>query len=260
MCLLFIALCYKSNSFSVAQWSKKLVGGESNKHMKAPESSSHGYAKVPLKNFASSSSKVSAHTLILSHNTHSFPLILFGHTHPLKNPQNHSLQHSTQVPSHSLAFTRWNIPEKREKTPGRHEFLFFHSTFPLRSISLVRVKTNSSRLQTGKLLHCITQACFAPWCSSKPKNKPWKAGWRHRYTPPCTPHPAPPNIDLLCVNVWGLFSSKVGCVRVCLGWGEFVWGCIEHVRCLSELCEWSVCVEGLSCLCLWAWLELTLGL
>lgn len=130
--LLLITPYHQSNSFSVAQWGKKLVGGGSHTNRrKAPASFSHGYATVPLKNSASGCSKVSAHPLILSHNTHSFSLIPSGQHTPLEKSPNHSLQRGTQVPSHSLAFTRWNIPEKREKTPGRHKFLsYFFSLFP----------------------------------------------------------------------------------------------------------------------------------
>lgn len=61
--------------------------------------------------------------LILSHNTHSFSLIPCGRYTPLEKSLDHSPhQYGTQAASHSLAFTRWNIPKKRGKTPGRHKF------------------------------------------------------------------------------------------------------------------------------------------
>lgn len=84
--------------------------------------------------------------LILSLNTHLFPSMPCGRHAALEKSPNHSLhQHGTQVPSHSLAFTRWNIPKKRGKTPGHHKFLFSLHFSPLHSMPLVRGKTNSDR-------------------------------------------------------------------------------------------------------------------
>lgn len=123
--------------------------------------------------------------------SHSSP---YGQHTPLEKSPNHSLQHGTPVHSHWLAFTRWNIPEKREKTPGCHKFLFFHFPFPLRSIPLVRVKTNSSHLPTGKTLHCITQTSLLSLKISCEQH----IGVTD--TPHPTPHLAPP-IGLLCVKV-----------------------------------------------------------
>lgn len=112
-----------------------------------PPSSRHGYGTVTLKNSVFGCLAFSACPLILSHNTHSFSLIPCGWHTPLEKSPDHSPhQHGTQVASHSLAFTRWNIPKKRGKTPGRHKFpLFLDSTSPLHSIPLAREKTNSGR-------------------------------------------------------------------------------------------------------------------
>lgn len=240
VCVLLITPYHKSNSFSVAQWGNKLVGGGSHTNMrKAPASSSHGYATVPLKNSASGCSIVSAHPLILSHNTHSFSLIPFGQHTPLEKSPNHSLQRSTQVPSHSLAFTRWNIPEKREKTPGRHKFLlfsFFHFSPSLHSIS--KSKNKQRPLTDWKTVELHHTDPLCPWCSSKaPKiSCEGQVGVTDTLHP--TPRPASPDIDPLCVNVWGSVLLRGGVFRVrwvCLG---VHWACMFlELGCVNG---WSV--------------------
>lgn len=112
-----------------------------------PFPSRQGYGTVTLKNSVFGCLAFSACPLILSHNTHSFALIPCGRHTPLEKSPDHSPhQHGTQVASHSLAFTRWNIPKKRGKTPGRHKFPpFLDSTSPLHSIPLAGEKTNSGR-------------------------------------------------------------------------------------------------------------------
>lgn len=65
-------------------------------------------------------SKYSRTTLILIL-THT---LWWAHT-PWKIPKPFTSSARYTVHSHSLAFTRWNIPKKRGKTPGHHKFLFF---------------------------------------------------------------------------------------------------------------------------------------
>lgn len=146
-CVLLITPIHRSNS-------KNFVGRDSRTNRRKPPTppppsppSRHGYGTVTLKNSVFGCLAFSACPLILSHNTHSFSLIPCGRHTPLEKSPDHSPhQHGTQVASHSLAFTRWNIPKKRGKTPGRHKFpLFLDSTSPLHSIPLAREKTNSGR-------------------------------------------------------------------------------------------------------------------
>lgn len=118
--------------------------------------------------------------LILSQNTHLFPSMPCGRHAALEKSPNHSLhQHGTQVPSHSLAFTRWNIPKKRGKTPGHHKFLFsLHFSPSLNAISK-RENKQWPLTHSKKPLHFITQASSSLDVGQKPKNKASGTGWRH---------------------------------------------------------------------------------
>lgn len=112
-----------------------------------PVSSRQGYGTVTLKNSVFGCLEFPACPLILSHNTHSFLLLPCGRYTPLKKSPDHSPhQYGKQAASHSLAFTRWNIPKKRGKTPGRHKFppFFKNSTSPLHSIPLARERKQTA--------------------------------------------------------------------------------------------------------------------
>lgn len=148
VCVLLITPYHKSNHFSVAHGVKNwLAEARTQTRESPPASSGPGHATVPLKNSASSSSEISALPLILSHKTHSFSLIPFGQHTPLEKSPNHSLlQHKYT----SLLPTACFYKVKHSQEEGKKHLvvislLFFHSTFPLRSIPLARAKTNSGR-------------------------------------------------------------------------------------------------------------------
>lgn len=222
------------------------------KHQKASASSSHGYATVALKNSASRLLKnLSSPSNALTQNTFMLTHTLWSAHTPRKNPQPIHFSVVQKSPPTRLLLQGETFPRRGKKHLVVMSFsFFFHSTFPLRSIPLVRVKTNSGRLLSGKPLRCITQARFALDVRQNPKiSRERKAGVTDTLHP--TPHPASPNIDPLCVNVWGSVLLIGGVFRVewiCLA------GCNEHVCSLSGLCEWSECVVGW--ICLWAWLDL----
>lgn len=220
-----------------------------------PISSRHGYGTVTLKNSVFGCLEFPACPLILSHNTHSFSLILCGRYTPLEKSPDHSPhQYGTQVASPSLAFTRWNIPKKKGKTPGRHKFpLFLTSTSPLRSNPLARQRKQTASVSFfGKWSLCIMQTSSCLDAAQKYGVRGRLASLVHSTLHHTQCHHRNRPTVFPC---GGLFFMKVAC----LGRRELVW---EHVCSSSSLGEWLECAEcakgGVVCVLPWLGLRFRL--
>ena len=118
-CVVNHTLTAKEQKLSVAQWGKKLVGGGSYPSTREPPplpvmAMLQFHWRILPSGFLKKTKKHSAYPLILAHNTFILTHTLLVSTHPLTNPQTIHFSMAHKVPSHhSLAFTRWNIPEKR---------------------------------------------------------------------------------------------------------------------------------------------------
>lgn len=98
---------------------------------------------------------------------------------------------------------------------------FFTPLFPLRSIPLVRTKTNSGWKIVA--LHHTDPLCSWCWSETPKIRHQGQVGVTDKLRP--TPHLVCPNIDSLCANVWGSVL-KGGVLRVegvCLG---VHWACV----------------------------------
>lgn len=183
-----------------------------------------------LKNLSSPFNTLTQHTFIPAH------ILWSAHT-PWKIPKPFtSAQHKSPLPL--ACFYKVKDSRKEGKNTWSSWVFSLHFSPSLHFISKSKNKQQPFTDWKTIALHHTDSLC--PWCSSKPKNKPWKAGWRHWYTPPCTPHPAPPNIDLLCVNVWGSVLVK-GEVCVCVF--RVGWVCLGvHSACM--FLKWAVWMVG----------------
>lgn len=179
-------------------------------------------------------------------------------THPSKNPRTiHLISTVHKSPPTHLLLQGETFPRRGEKhlvvISFPPYFFFFKLRFspPLHSISK-KERENKQRALTFLENGCIA-SCRPPLALTLPKNKAWRAGWRH----PCIStlhhtrchHRNRPTV----FSMWGSVLLEGGVLRakwICLGTRMF----LKHFGWMAGVCK------GWSCLCatligikVWGW-------